>query len=312
MKYSIQILVAIIMNSFPIMGIAQEEVFFSNPKKVTETGDSIAVIFSPTNNNIIAYTDRAYSKIYTLSLDNSVNANTRRSMKSISVVSEKSKSGFGFQWTDNGENIVFRAGEFGSSEVILVNIDGNEYTSLTEKVANVSIPILQNNKISYLKDGMLVSQNLPYKGARRHSEYNVNFFQKNGKIVLDSNQISPKNIACFLPKISPNLLSLSYECIDGSLYVYNIITKNTVLVGLGSNIKWSSNGMKLVYERPFDNGYEIISSDIFIVNIDGTNPVNLTDNIDLIVRRPALSHDGKKIATDIDGDIYIADLHGAF
>ena len=67
---------------------------------------------------------------------------------------------------------------------------------------------------------------------------------------------------------------------------------------------WSSDGLKLVYQKG--------STGIAIINLDGTNEVNLTNGSD--DRTPAWSNDNTKIAfvrrgTTVDG-LYLMDIDG--
>ncbi len=288
------------------IGFAANEIGITNLRKLTDSGDNIAPSFSPTDNNLIAFTKQKYNGIYTLQLDNNRRSNGAASGQS---VVDAPKSGFGFVWSPDGKAIVFRAGETGSTHAGLVDINNKQQTNLSDQSSDISIPVIKDGKVFFTKDGVETQKELLSNAARRSANSGVSVAQNNGRILIGGSQISKDGIACFFPKVSPDSQKISYECMDG-LYVYHISTNQTISLGAGSNAQWSSNSAKLVYEQPIDNGHDVVKSDVFIVNADGSNKINLTEGIDQIVRRPSLSPDGKKLAVDVNGDIYVVDLVG--
>ena len=64
----------------------------------------------------------------------------------------------------------------------------------------------------------------------------------------------------------------------------------------GHHPSWSPDGKRLVYDVSVDDGHRILSSDIYVINADGTEPIRLTDTPEVLECEPAWSPDGKWIA----------------
>ena len=89
-------------------------------------------------------------------------------------------------------------------------------------------------------------------------------------------------------------------CVDDDLYVMNDdgshrrrITKNTQAVDRYP--RWSPDGTKIAFTRYMDKTQMQTSSELFIINADGTEPQQLTHN-DLADGSPAWSPDGHHLA----------------
>jgi Tol biopolymer transport system component len=59
-----------------------------------------------------------------------------------------------------------------------------------------------------------------------------------------------------------------------------------------------------------DDGHDYTSSDIYIINVDGTQKTNLTSTNDMIEMNPCITPDGKSIVFDLvnDGSIYLMNI----
>ena len=96
--------------------------------------------------------------------------------------------------------------------------------------------------------------------------------------------------------ISPDGTKLAFEVIGGAIWVTDIDGGNPVDLGIGDTPAWSSGSDKLAFAVTTDDGHQILTADIFVVNADGTGKVNLTDTPDVKEMNPSWSPDGHWIA----------------
>lgn len=108
------------------------------------------------------------------------------------------------------------------------------------------------------------------------------------------------------PDLSPDGKKLLYSTNNGDIMVSDPNGKNPVKIGTGSNAKWSKDGSKIVFERDFD---------IWLMNADGSNPVQLTQSFPFYDASPDISPDGTKIVFHSDRDgrnhIYVMNIDGS-
>lgn len=85
-------------------------------------------------------------------------------------------------------------------------------------------------------------------------------------------------------------------------------------LGNGSFGSWSSDSTKIVYAIKDDDGHTITSSDLYIINADGTGKKQLTNTPDRLERDPRWSPDGTRVVFYADTSYahrtsaYIADI----
>lgn len=103
---------------------------------------------------------------------------------------------------------------------------------------------------------------------------------------------------------------------DGEIWVKNLKTNESILIGKGMQPKLSPDGNKIVFARYKTTGYNSPSG-IWTMNIDGTDVAQLTNNPDERAFSPSWSPDGKKIIFQStvngkkkDSDLYIINTNG--
>ena len=112
----------------------------------------------------------------------------------------------------------------------------------------------------------------------------------------DGTKVTPLISGGQEPSWSPDGTKILYSegtFTEGALRVMNADgTNDTVVAANSDNGDWSPDGSKIVYysSQPDGNG------DIWTMNADGTNKVNLTPHPGVVERGPVWSPDGKKIA----------------
>ena len=100
---------------------------------------------------------------------------------------------------------------------------------------------------------------------------------------------------------------LVFEVVGGNLWVLDIQTLKKTNLGKGHEPAWNSRSNKIAYMITQDDGHVITSSDIYIINADGTKKTNLTNTPNKLEMRPDWHPGEKWIIYDLDGlgPIYI-------
>ena len=106
-----------------------------------------------------------------------------------------------------------------------------------------------------------------------------------------------------------NILKLEYS----EIWIKNLTTNENIMLGLGRMPSFSPDGRTIVYAK---NQTEISPTTLWIMNVDGSNPMQLTNSNQGDVYRPRFSPDGKKIVFQCykkdkgDSDLYVIDKDG--
>lgn len=283
-----------------------EDLRLDNFRQLTADSQSIAPVFSPVDGNLIAFSKDKYQGIYLLHMARSRGADGSESVAvaAVSPLNESGQSGFGFSWTGSGEHIVFRAGE-DTRQAGMVNVRTKESVQLSEPGAEVSVPTAHDRGIFFTKAGQ--GSRVPLPGMRLSAATGPVIEESNGAIHVAGEKVNPGT--CWLPRLSPDGEKLCFECWEG-LYVYHLATRQRYFLGRGTSPVWSADSARLVYEQTRDDGHRVTAADIYMTDYEGKHKQLLTGADARIVRRPSLSPDGKQMAVDIDGNIYLADVVG--
>ena len=78
--------------------------------------------------------------------------------------------------------------------------------------------------------------------------------------------------------LSPDQSKIVFEVMGGNMYKINVDGSGLTDLGKGNRPKWSPDSKNITYMITDDNGYEIISSDIYLINSDGSEKINLTNS----------------------------------
>lgn len=123
--------------------------------------------------------------------------------------------------------------------------------------------------------------------------------------------VSGEGDVFYHPVLSPDKKKVVYEGLSSGIWVSDVGGNNLLSVGRGNNPTWTPDGKCIVFDRTRDNGQEITAGDIWIFSVESPAASNLTADCTLVAQRPCVSPDGKQIAFDAQGRIYVADCEPA-
>ena len=95
--------------------------------------------------------------------------------------------------------------------------------------------------------------------------------------------------------------------LDGDSKDSVVFAPGVVGWAVGVTAKWSPDSRQIVYMVSAEDGHTVLTTDLFLINADGTGKTRLTDTPDVIEAYPIWSPDGTRIAyvTDIGSKIYV-------
>jgi Tol biopolymer transport system component len=110
--------------------------------------------------------------------------------------------------------------------------------------------------------------------------------------------------------VSPDGRYIVYNGLYTGLYIAPINGSGApVYLGDGHSPSWLPDGSGIVYNISIDDGHQLLASDLYLTSTDGTSISNLTQTSDQIELNPSVSPDGRWVAYEVDGVIYMAPLY---
>jgi len=301
-----------------------QTVFGGNPA-VTEVGPPLqlttnqyfmAPVWAPVA-NIIAVTGSQYSGIYLVSYPDG----------KVRQISSEPAAGYGMQWAHNGNYIAAKISKYEQDKrydaIALFNTSTGmkqlltDYRTLLPGVpkwtTHDSFVFLSESRQLELYDINQpgISKRLSDLPAGEPLIYirqdHITYKPSNAKSMQTLPDLSgqPLNLV-----VSPDGQKIAYEIIGGHLWVSGIDGSNRVDLGPGNEPSWNPGSDKLVYMITTDDGHQFTSSDIYIVNSDGTGKTNITNTPDILEMHPNWSHTDNLIAynTYKTGAIFVREI----
>lgn len=268
-------------------------------------------IYSPDGNKI-AYTQNNYKGIWIFDLQT----------KNIFQLTDEDAAGFGFKWSSDSKSILTRVAKYENQKrfnaVKIFDLETKSSQQLTDY--KTMMPYLPNwfdgdSKILIPnKNGYDVFN---FSIEKKSSSNNIIVFERNNKIIVkdvnknDEITLTPIAEAQYLNiSISPDYSKIVFEVLGGNMFIINSDGTNIIDLGKGNRPRWSNDSKKIIYMITQDNGHEITSSDIFVINSDGSSKNNLTNTTELFEMNPCFSPDSKSVVYDLinDGSIYLMNI----
>jgi Tol biopolymer transport system component len=203
--------------------------------------------------------------------------------------------------------IAFQSGRDGQVEIYTINSDGSEETRLTyHDYSDDYWP-------EYSPDGTQIAFT---SGRGDDLYYQVYVMNADGTNVrrVTSNQQGHNAESAWSPDGTQIAFRSNRDGGDWEIYVINVDGTNerrlTYSVGADIDPAWSPDGTKIAFPSfrnspSIANPYGLDSIDIYVMNVDGSNQVNLTDNFDGLGARndyyPAWSSDSARLSFVYDG-----------
>lgn len=305
-------------NSFAIFFLLFTSLLFAqsnSPIYLTGSIDDISMnaVFSPDGNKI-AYTKAGYKGIWIYDL------NTNSSKQ----ITDEIAAGFAFKWSSDSKSILTRVAKYEDlkryNAVKVFNIDLEVSSQLTDyKTMMPFLPEWTDGDSKVLlptKDNFEI-----YLSGKPKLQYRNNneksFFLKDDKIFAEN--VNTNKLDFFEPikdvqyinfSLSPDRTKIVLEVMGGNIFVMNVDGTNLTDLGKGNRPRWSSDSRKLIYMITEDDGQDYTASDIYTINTDGTQKINITNTKNRIEMNPCISPDGKKIVFDVynDGSVYLMNI----
>ncbi|MGB2805142.1 MAG: hypothetical protein WBD64_09645 [Candidatus Zixiibacteriota bacterium] len=114
------------------------------------------------------------------------------------------------------------------------------------------------------------------------------------------------------PELSPDGSKVFAFNLRGEIIVMDLEGKILSNLGIGYPARWSPDSKRVVFSVQKESEFDIIASEFYIVNADGTGRIQITDTPDKIETSPVWSPDGTKIAcgSHSSSKIFVIKLSG--
>ncbi len=268
--------------------------------------------------NMIAFTRAKHIGIEVMNSDGS----NRRTL------TNDAGAGYKFSWAADSKEIAFRSTILLDGEkyyfISKVSVSTGQVQKLSEPARDVQPPdwsyFERGKYVSFISGSQRINTTRviaksPFNFSKIADQSNVNnilyFHEDNIWIMYETgNQQQLTFNVGFDPIWSPDRTKIVYSHWD-TLVVVTPNSTNKVVLGRGIKPSWAADSKKIVYHISTDDGHVITGSDLYIINADGTERIQLTDTPNEFEVEPCWSEDGQRILyrSEITGQIYVLVLN---
>ncbi len=268
----------------------ETERFFINPQ------------FSP-DGNFISMTGSQYKGIFLYNLKS----------KETNIATLEPSAGFGMSWSKNSEWILYKSADYKNkrrfdSIVIFDIINNNRKIIYENQTSFPGVPKWKDNDYYITINGGGKFELFQSSLGKKSTNLSSKIIYSIGNVIIEYDLKRENEKILFQGKgdilnllQSPDEKKLVFEVVGGNMWILDIKSLKNTNLGNGHEPAWNPKSDKIVYMQTKDDGHIIISSDIFVINADGTRKINLTDTSDKLEMRPDWHPNGKWIIYDLDG-----------
>lgn len=280
------------------------QVISNQPITQVEQGKFFYPQVSPTGDNIL-FTSERFNGIWLYN-----NSNGK-----IEKIVEAEGAGYEPKYSDNGNQIVYRKNEFINSlkysSIHKIDLNTKNVETLENKTRNLTPPLESRTKsVAYVVDKKLVTKNISNNLQKIDISDEHAVTIENSKMIIYSNG----ERVVYTPLGEGNYLwpSISH---DGTMLLFTFAGKGTFITDFDGNIiselefahypSWSNDDKWIVFMEDHDDGYKVITSEIFVASVDGVTKVKLTNTDKIKEMYPKWSSvDNEIVYNTTDGVIY--------
>jgi Tol biopolymer transport system component len=281
--------------------------------------DLLSAIWSP-DGSLLALTEAKYTGILLM--------DTRTAQ--ITALTQEACAGYRFAWSPDGRFIAYKAlvdPETSQKAIKLADLRTGEIRQLSAVSADVGVPTwLTDGRVGYTFEGdfLIVDDRGRILETIPDIASNVVAASNDGRWLLynDSQdrmwayhltdgerfQATPDGQRFYNPVWSPTEPVAIVDELGGPFSRLDIATGTLGALDDGNHYAWSPDGQRIVYDVTTDDGHDITSADIYLINRDGSGKTALTATSDELEMYPSWSPQDRIVYSRPDGRAFMAKL----